>query len=105
MNDKAEYTRKYVHGVADGDAFSRADQSLARAWNMYAKYVKHVQGHVNDHFVHIQSQQNYLISLTFRQNLNNRKSTQRIKGNGKHTNNGYNVKQMSNNIEQIKNRR
>jgi hypothetical protein len=66
---------------------------------MYAKYVKHVQEHVNDHFVHIQSQQNYLISLTFSKNLNNRKSTQRIKGKGKHTNNDYNVTEMSTRIK------
>lgn len=31
MNNNAEYTRRYVQGVADGDAFSRSSRSLARA--------------------------------------------------------------------------
>jgi hypothetical protein len=36
--------------VADGDAFIRSNRSLAKAWNIYAKYLKHVQEHVSDHF-------------------------------------------------------
>jgi len=35
-NNNAEYTRRYVQGVADGDAFSRSKRSLAKAWNIYA---------------------------------------------------------------------
>jgi hypothetical protein len=31
MNNNAEYTRRYVHGVADGDAFSHSNRSLAQA--------------------------------------------------------------------------
>jgi hypothetical protein len=61
MNNNAEYTRRYVHGVADGDAFSHSNRSLAQAWNIYAKYVKHVQEHVSDHFVHINL--NWIISF------------------------------------------
>jgi len=30
-NNNAEYTRRYVQGVADGDAFSRSKRSLAKA--------------------------------------------------------------------------
>ena len=30
-NNKTEYTRKYVQGVAEGDAFKRSSRSLAKA--------------------------------------------------------------------------
>lgn len=30
-NNNAEYTRRYVQGVAAGDAFSRSKRSLAKA--------------------------------------------------------------------------
>lgn len=55
MNNNAEYTRRYVQGVADGDAFSRSKRSLARAWNIYAMCVV-VQEHVNEDFVYIKTQ-------------------------------------------------
>lgn len=32
-NNKTEKMRKYVHGVAEGDAFSRSSRSLANDWN------------------------------------------------------------------------
>jgi len=64
MNNNAEYTRRYVQGVADGDAFSRSNRSLARAWNIYAKYVNHVQECVNGHFEHNKSQKNYFNLLS-----------------------------------------
>jgi hypothetical protein len=47
--------------VADGDAFIRSNRSLAKAWNIYAKYVKHVQEQVSDHFVH--NNFNWIISF------------------------------------------
>lgn len=30
-NNNTEYTRKYVNGVAEGDAFNRSSRSLAKA--------------------------------------------------------------------------
>lgn len=59
-SNRTEYTRKYVHGVAEGEAFKRSSRSLARAWNIYTR-----KKHKN---VTVKSLTNYYISLhTFKE--------------------------------------